>query len=64
MQSSTFNKASSQDAAEFLTGEAVPFPGVPIKKDEVWAALVTPSPLHHIVQQLLQAVFKSVELLV
>ena len=55
---------SSQDATEFLTGEAVPFPGVPIKKDEVWAALVTPSPLDHIVQQLLQAVFKSVELLV
>ena len=36
----------------------------PSKKDEVWAALVTPSPLDHIVQQLLQAVFKSVELLV
>ena len=29
-----------------------------------WAALVTPSPLDHIVQQLLQAIFKSVESLV
>ena len=38
---------SSQDAAEFLTGGAVPFPGVPIKKDEVWAALVIPSPRPH-----------------
>ena len=55
---------SSQDATEFFTGEAAPFSGVPIKKDEVWSALVTLSPLDHIVQQLLQPVLKSVEMLV
>ena len=32
-------------------------------EDEVWAALVTPSPLDDLVQQILQAAFKSVELL-
>ena len=54
---------SSQDAAEFLTGEAVPFPGVPIKNDEEWAALVIPSPRPHCSAAAIQAVFKSVELL-
>ena len=53
----------SNDASQFLTGEKVPFPGTPINKDEIWAALVTPSSLDALVQQLLQAVFKSLELL-
>jgi len=58
-----FLVSASEDTTEFLTGETVPFPGISIKKDEVWAALVTPSPLDDLVQQILQAVFKSVELL-
>ena len=51
------------DASEFLTGEKVPFPDTPVNKDDVWASLVVPSPSDPLVQQILQALFKSLELL-
>ena len=40
----------------------VPFPATPIKKDDIWLALVTPSPLDPLVAQILMACFKSLEL--
>ena len=39
-----FVKECAEDATEFLTGERVPFPQIPINKDDVWASLVVPSP--------------------
>ena len=54
----------AEDATEFLTGEKVPFPQIPINKDDVWASLVVPSPSDPLVVQILQAVFKSLGILV
>ena len=54
----------AEDATEFLTGEKVPFPHIPIHKDDVWASLVVPSPSDPLVTQILQAFFKSLEMLV
>ena len=53
-----------EDASEFLTGEKVPFPDTAINKDDVWASLIVPSSSDPLVQQILQALFKSLELLV
>ena len=47
----------------FMTGENVPFPAVSIKKDDLWIALTLPSPLDPLVEQMLQACFKSIGLL-
>ena len=46
--------------SEFMTGENVPFPAVSIKKDDLWIALTLPSPLDPLVEQMLQACFKSI----
>ena len=54
----------AEDATEFLTGEKVPFPHIPINKDDVWASLVVPSPSDPLVTQILQAFLKSLEMLV
>ena len=54
----------AEDGTEFLTGEKVPFPHIPINKDDVWASLVVPSPSDPLVTQILQALFKSLEMLV
>ena len=50
------------DVTTFMTGEYIPFPATPIKKDDIWLALVTPSPLDPLVAQILMACFKSLEL--
>ena len=42
----------------------MPFPQIPINKDDVWASLVVPSPSDPLVVQILQAVFKSLGILV
>ena len=46
-----------------MTSENVPFPAVSIKKDDLRVALTLPSPLNPLVEQMLQACFKSIELL-
>ena len=53
----------SEDTSTFMTGEMVPFPGVAIKKDAIWASLVLPSHLDSLVEQILCACFKSIEVL-
>ena len=51
------------DISTFVTGERVPFPGIAIKKDAIWASLVLPSHLDSLVEQILHACFKSIEVL-
>ena len=46
-----------------MTGENFPFPAVSIKKDDLWIALTLPSPLDPLVEQMLQACFKSIGVL-
>ena len=46
-----------------MTGENVPFPAISIKKDDLWVALTLPSLLDPLVEQMLQACFKSIGLL-
>ena len=46
-----------------MIGENVPFPAVSIKKDDLWVALTLPSPLDPLVEQMLQACFNSIGLL-
>ena len=46
-----------------MTGETVPFPGTAIKKDAIWASLVLQSHLDSLVEQILHACFKSIEVL-
>ena len=53
----------TEDISGFMTGENIPFPAVSIKKDDLWVALTLPSPLDPLVEQILQASFKSLELL-
>ena len=53
----------NDDITGFMTGENVPFPAVSIKKDDLWVALTLPSPLDPLVEQMLQACFKSIGLL-
>ena len=53
----------NDDITGFMTGENVPFPAVSIKKDDLWIALILPSPLDPLVEQMLQACFKSIGLL-
>ena len=53
----------NDDVSGFMTGENVPFPAVRIKKDDLWVALTLPSPLDPLVEQMLQACFKSIGLL-
>lgn len=52
-----------KDASEFMTGENIPFPDTPVKKDAIWTALVTPSSHDPQVEQMLLAIFKATELL-
>ena len=53
----------NDDVSGFMTGENVPFPAISIKKDDLWVALTLPSPLDPLVEQMLQACFKSIGLL-
>ena len=50
----------NSDITGFMTGENVPFPAVSVKKDDLWVALTLPSPLDPLVEQMLQACFKSI----
>ena len=53
-----------EDMSGFMTGECIPFPDKPITKDAVWLALVSRSPEYdQIVDQILIACFKTIELL-
>lgn len=53
-----------EDMSGFITGECIPFPDKPITKDAVWLALVSRSPEYdQIVDQILIACFKTIELL-
>lgn len=45
--------------SKFLTGEAVPFPDVPIKKDDKWVALVEPQQNDADTEAVLRAIFAS-----
>ena len=54
----------TEDISGFMTGENVPFSAVRIKKDDLWVALTLSSPLDPLVEQILVACFKSIELLV
>ena len=53
----------NDDVSGFMTGENVPFPAMETKKDDLWIALTLSSPLDPLVEQMLQACFKSIELL-
>lgn len=53
----------SNDISTFITGERVPFPGITIRKDAIWASLVFPSQLDSLVEHILQSCFKCIELL-
>ena len=53
----------TEDISGFMTGETVPFSAVRIKKDDLWVALTLSSPLDPLVEQILVACFKSIELL-
>ena len=53
----------NDDISGFMTGENIPFPAVIIKKDDLWIALTLPSSLDPLVEQMLQACFKSIGLL-
>ena len=53
-----------RDMSGFMTGENVPFQDKPITKDAVWVALVAQSPEYdQLVDQILMACFKTIELL-
>ena len=52
------------NVGDFMTGEAIPFPGKPITKDAVWVALVAESPEYdHLVHQIIVSCFKTIEIL-
>ena len=53
----------NDDVSGFMTGENVPFPTMRIKKDDLWVALTLPSPHDPLVEQMLQACFRSIQLL-
>jgi len=58
-----FLKNAAKDATEFMAGSHLPFPEVAIK-DEVLSVLLKPQTIDARVQQLLQSVFTTLELLV
>ena len=53
----------NDNTTSFMTGENIPFPAVSIKIDDLWVALTLHSPLDPLVEQMLQACFKSIGLL-
>eukprot|EP00117_Sycon_ciliatum_P036187 scpid41604/ scgid27282/ len=52
------------DAAGFITGESVPFPEVPIKKDAKWLSLVAPANNDAETMSILQCLFSALLVLV
>ena len=53
-----------KDTSGFMTGECIPFPDKPITKDAVWSALVAQSSEYdQLVEQILTACFKTIEVL-
>ena len=54
-----------QKVMEFIQGEYTPYPGVPVKKDEIWECLVDPSSdTDPLVLLMLQAIFRSLAVLI